>query len=133
MKWEQTYETGIKQIDNEHKIIVQLINNLELSLQKGNEEKTAVLVLKNLADYVKIHFKNEERVMKKIGFLELSRHKRLHKDLVKQVANIIKDFKMGKPWTARELLGFLQHWLVYHIVEEDKKIGKFLNSILNST
>ncbi len=126
MKWERIYEVGIRQIDSEHKMIVQFINDLELSLNKGNSERATLLVLKNLTDYVKIHFKNEEKIMKELGFLELSRHKRLHKSLVKQVSNILKDYKNGNPWSAKELIGFLQHWLVYHILEEDKKIGSLL-------
>ncbi len=129
MEWKSIYETGIKKVDSEHQMLVELINKLEKAMSNGDSNKVIGNVLKDLVDYVKIHFKSEEEVMKKIGFPDLKRHQNLHKDLVNDVARILIDFKNGKTWTAEELSGFLHMWLLDHILEEDRKIGVFLGVI----
>ena len=129
MHWSKSYETGIKKIDEEHQMLIQLINELEDAMTSGKSKQTMGQVLKNLVEYVKCHFKDEEKVMEKIGYDELERHKVLHKDLVNQVAGILIDLKNGKVWTPQELIGFLQNWVLCHILEEDLKIGRFLGVI----
>ncbi len=129
MKWQNRFATGIKKVDDEHKILIDMIDRLEKAISTGNDCEAARKVLYGLVDYVKIHFKNEEEVMKKIGFPDLNRHKIRHKHLVNEVASILMDLKCGKTWTVHELVGFLQHWLVDHIIEEDVKIGMHLGII----
>ena len=129
MEWKSIYEVGITKVDSEHQILVELINRLENAMANGNSNEVIGNVIKDLVDYVKIHFKSEEEVMKKIGFPELERHKELHKGLVNDVARILVDLKNGKTWTTQELMGFLHSWLANHILEEDRKIGRFLGNI----
>jgi len=129
MKWQNSFSTGIKKIDEEHKILVQLLNKLESSIASEDEERVIALVLRDLVDYVKFHFKSEEEVMKKINFPDLHRHKKLHKNLVHEVATILVDLKNGRDWSGQELIAFLQHWLMEHIIGEDLKIGQYLGVI----
>jgi len=129
MKWEKIYMTGIKKVDDEHKILVNMLNKLEACITAPNSEEVLAMVLRNLVDYVKFHFKSEEEVMERIGFPELQRHKVLHKDLVNEVAAILLDLKKDRLWTVPELTAFLQHWLVDHILGEDLKIGRYLGCI----
>ncbi len=129
MKWQSSFSTGIKKIDEEHKILVEMLNKLESSMYSDKKDKVLALVLRNLVDYVKFHFKSEEEVMEKIGFPELQRHRKLHKNLVHEVATILLDLKHGRAWSVPELVGFLQHWLMDHILGEDLKIGQYLGVI----
>ncbi len=129
MRWKKSFETGISPIDAEHKTLVTLIQKLEDSTNRGFVSKTTGIVLKELVEYVKFHFRNEEEVMSRIGFPELARHKILHKDLVNDVASILIDLKNGKQRTTPELIGFLNYWLRDHILQEDKKIGQFLGFV----
>ncbi len=129
MIWKRCFETGIRPIDDEHRVLVTLIQKLEGSMYDGSVTKTTGMVLKELVDYVKFHFKNEEEVMSRVGFPELARHKILHKDLVNDIASILIDMKHGKPCTASELIGFLNYWLRDHILKEDMKIAQFLRLV----
>ncbi len=129
MQWKKCFETGISKIDEEHKMLVNLVQKLEGTMYEGNSNADTGLVLKELVKYVKIHFHDEEEVMKRAGYPELERHKILHKDLVHDVASILINFKNGKEWTTCELVGFLNYWLRNHILEEDVKIGQFLGLV----
>ncbi len=129
MKWKKVYETGIKKVDDDHKVLVQLTDELEAAMEPGASREAMGATLKALVEYVKFHFNNEEEVMKRVGFPDLQRHRQLHKDLVNDVAGILIDLKNGKEWTKSELIGFLTRWLEDHILGEDQKIGQFLGSI----
>ncbi len=129
MKWQRAFMTGITKVDEEHKILVDLLSKLETAAAGAQSEEVLAMVLRNLVEYVKFHFKSEEDVMRKIGFPDLQRHKMLHKDLVNEVAAILLDLKKDRLWTVPELAAFLQHWLVDHILGEDLKIGRYLGCI----
>jgi len=63
LKWKKAFETGIKSVDNEHKTLVRLIDKLEASMQPGGSREAMGVVLRELVEYVKFHFSNEEEVM----------------------------------------------------------------------
>ncbi len=127
MLWKDDYETGIATIDRQHKTLVGMTTILE-EATKAYEEMTHETgeILKDLVDYVKVHFRDEEEVMKKISFPEYSRHVELHKELVNEVRDILLVLKNGGRINNAELLVFLQKWLLEHIITEDKKIGQYL-------
>ncbi len=127
MLWKDDYETGIATIDRQHKTLVGMTTILE-EATKAYEEMTQETgeILKDLVDYVKVHFRDEEEVMKKISFPEYSRHVELHKELVNEVRDILLVLKNGGRINNAELLVFLQKWLLEHIIIEDKKIGQYL-------
>ncbi len=129
MEWKNSFSTGIKKVDDEHKILVNMIDRLEQAMNKGESEEVMGYVLKNLVDYAKFHFKSEEKIMANIGFPGLNRHRVLHKDLVNEIAGILIDLKKDRMWTIPELVGFLHHWLVDHIIGEDREIGRYLGVI----
>ena len=125
MNWSKDYEIGIKIVDQQHEKLLNMINKLEGSMGKENVLKVMGDILRGLVDYVKFHFQDEEKVMKRIAYPELERHKKLHEELVRQVTEILIKIKKGEVITAHELMGFLQRWLLDHIMAEDKKIGEF--------
>ncbi len=125
MDWSKDYEIGIKVVDQQHEKLLNMINKLEGSIGKENVLKVMGDILRDLVDYVKFHFQDEEKVMKRISYPDLERHKKLHEELVDQVTEILIKIKKGEVITASELMGFLQRWLLDHIMAEDKKIGEF--------
>ncbi len=129
MEWKDSFSTGIKKVDDEHKVLVGMIDRLEKAMERGEAEEVLGPVLRNLVEYVRFHFRNEEEVMARINFPDLRRHKVLHRDLVNEVARILNDLKRDRLWTIPELVGFLQHWLADHILGEDVKIGQYLGVI----
>ncbi len=129
MEWKESFSTGIKKIDDEHRELVRMIDRLEKAMERGEAEDILGPVLKNLVEYVRFHFRNEEEVMVKTGFPDLKRHRVLHRNLVNEVASILNDLKKDRLWTVPELVGFLQHWLVDHILGEDVRIGQHLGVV----
>ncbi len=126
IKWQQAFETGISQVDEQHKKLVEMINRLDASLHHGvgNVTEQVGKVLISLVDYTKYHFDTEEKIMKEIGFEFYQQHFTMHEELRHQIVSILKRLKEGETVGVYEMLSFLSEWLVSHILEEDRKIGK---------
>lgn len=126
MIWKVDYETGIKLIDEQHKKLVEMLMELSSTDEPINE--VTGRVIKEMVEYVKVHFRDEEEIMKRIRYPEYHGHKKLHQDLVHEIAEILVALKNGKEITNLELKSFLERWLIDHILMEDRRIGLFLGS-----
>ena len=113
-------------MDRQHKKLAKTIRKLQKSLVDGRFTTEAGETLKFIVEYTKEHFSDEEALMAEINYDEIEPHKKLHQKLVAQVVDILLDLKKGKNIDAYELIDFLTDWLMNHIVQEDKKIGKFI-------
>ena len=128
MNWQNNYNIGIASIDEQHQKLCCLITELEKSKVCQEYYHAMSKVIKDLVDYARVHFKDEEKVMSRIGYTYLDHHKILHKQLINQIVTILNDIKCGKTIECNDLYFFLKTWLVDHILIEDKKIADFLFS-----
>lgn len=124
--WDNSFETGIASVDEQHKRLVGMINRMGTSLIEGNASGDVINgIFDELVDYAKYHFADEERLMKEAGlapgYQEL--HHQQHQQFVEQVASMWKGrAELGNP--TDELHGFLASWLTFHIMEEDHSMAR---------
>jgi len=125
IRWQKIFDTGIPEVDQQHKKLVAMINQLEDSNAAGHDavDHKIGLVLRKLVDYTQYHFSEEEKIMDKIKYVDRGKHTDKHKKLVHQVATILKKLKASGTVDVYELMSFLRDWLLDHIVLEDIKIG----------
>ena len=128
MKWQKDYNIGITVVDEQHEKLCSMLTNLETSIKSDGTCQIMGDILKELVQYTKYHFEEEEKIMQRISYPDFEKHKKLHKDLVNKIVIILVDLKKGKEISAFELKTFLQKWLIDHILGEDKKIGEYFNS-----
>ena len=128
MKWQKDYNIGITVVDEQHEKLCSMLTDLETSIKSDDVYQAMGDILKELVQYTKYHFEEEEKVMQRISYPDFEEHKKLHKDLVNEIVTILVDLKNGKEISAFELKEFLQKWLMDHILVEDKKIGEYFNS-----
>lgn len=128
MQWKSVFSVGVKEIDNEHRNLVNMITKLQNSLDEGAVTNETGEVLKELVNYTQTHFTSEESFMEKIKFPELDKHRKLHQELSGEVIEILKKLKKGETLTNFDLIDFLKEWLQNHIIDEDKKIGKYYSA-----
>ena len=128
MKWQKDYNIGITVVDEQHEKLCSMLTNLETSIKSDDVYQAMGDILKELVQYTKYHFEEEEKVMQRISYPDFEKHKKLHKNLVNEIVTILVDLKNGKEISASELKTFLQKWLMDHILVEDKKIGEYFNS-----
>jgi len=115
--WQHSLDTGIEEIDNQHKRIVEMINDLYDAQQKG-DTKEIRNVLVDLVDYTQSHFSFEETLMEDAGYRFSRAHKRVHELFIRRVEQYRIRFDAGEN-IIQELRDTLSRWLFSHIRSED--------------
>lgn len=127
ISWDDKFFTGIRLIDDQHKTLVQLINNLHDAMMIGKGKQAVSKVIQELVDYTVSHFSTEEKFMIKYSYPWMLPHRSEHKKFVDKVSEFQKGYNEGKMSLSIEIMNFLKDWLVNHIQSTDKKLGPFLN------
>lgn len=125
--WNTNYSVNVKQFDDQHMKLVDLVNKLHDAMKVGKGSEVIGDVLKSLVAYTQNHFADEERLMKQHGYPDYENHKKEHNQLVMQVQDVNRKVQQGSPALTQSVMLFLRDWLVKHIQGEDKKYGPFLN------
>ncbi|MFA5017588.1 MAG: bacteriohemerythrin, partial [Methylobacter sp.] len=125
--WHDKLVTGIGKIDQQHQILVNLLNEANIKLTPNNNAKFLEEITRNLLSYALYHFETEEGLMQKYGYIEDSdAHIRQHRSFSAKVVAVRNDIKTGIPISREDLLSFLNSWLINHILNTDKQFAAFL-------
>ncbi len=125
--WSPELSVGIGFIDDQHKILVKLMNDLASHTEADmeNERLYSKSVIKELLDYVKVHFITEEELMLQTDFQGYDEHKSEHENFVLKVVDLVKDFNNNKSLAMETLTAFLKKWILHHIAGTDKKYSGY--------
>ena len=125
--WDDAYSVGFKPIDDQHKELVKMINELFEECKQGGAaaRKAFLLTAKKAADYARVHFSDEEKYMAQVNFPKLAEQKKQHNDFLDKVFASIQDFNSGNA-VPIDLAQFLKNWLLTHIAESDKQYAPYL-------
>ncbi|MHC1699534.1 MAG: bacteriohemerythrin [Humidesulfovibrio sp.] len=128
MQWSDDLSVGIRLIDEQHKVLLGLINELHAAMRSRKSDSVLVGVVRRLKEYTVKHFGQEEEYFERYGYPETAQHKEAHRRLVQQVLDFEAGLKSGKAKVTMEIMRFLKDWLINHIQGTDKKYTAFLNS-----
>ncbi len=126
MRWDSSLQLGIGQIDDQHKQLVTMINDLHRAMKQRQTMAVMSGILERLVSYTVYHFGNEEKLFQKHGYPEYDQHKKIHETLVGKVVEFKGKIDRGDSTISMELMDFLKDWLVSHIKGTDKKYVPFL-------
>jgi hemerythrin len=121
VNWSTDYSVGVNSIDKQHQILFDMLNNLHDAMKTGKGSKLAPTILKNLVQYTREHFANEEKLMSQAAYADFAGHKAEHDKLTGEVLQIVQDSEAGKLVLSMKLQDFLRNWLQAHILGSDKK------------
>lgn len=128
--WQDSYSVGVPQIDEDHKLLISLINQLDDSIRGGQGRDVVGSVLNVLQEYTRGHFGREELLMEKAGYPDLAPHRREHRKLADQVRDIVARYHAGTDGHVdSDVLTFLKTWLTGHILGVDMKYAPYLEGI----
>ncbi len=127
IKFTEDYLTGIPEIDKEHKQLFVLLEQADEQVRNGADIRTTGMQLLNgLKDYAATHFAHEEAYMESIDDPELPRQRVAHKAFIDRLEHT--NFVGMPDDTMRDavidLLNYMSHWLMHHILGSDTLIGK---------
>lgn len=129
IKWHDSMDTGIKLIDDDHKTLIKLINQLQNATQYKVEDKSIDAIMDKLIDYTKYHFDREEFLMRNNNYPDYENHKKLHENMIAKMAECMEKYKNDPNHTIDDALKFLTDWLVKHIKGNDREYIPYLKNM----
>ena len=127
LHWDDALRIGVVLIDNEHRLICAMINDLHKVAEAGQGIQKQVLErsLTDLLDAIRCHFVSEEQLLSEVGYPDYPAHQQLHRDL----ETALQQFQAkGEMVVNAELIDFLRHWFIEHLQSEDLKYATFLKN-----
>ena len=126
-QWTTELSVGVKASDDDHKRLIELINQLCEGMNRGQGKEIIGKILDELESYTRYHFAREEEFFERTGYPAVD-HKREHRELVEQVVTLQSRYRTGETALAIETLDILKQWLTVHIQGTDAKYTSHLNA-----
>ncbi|MDO8890895.1 MAG: bacteriohemerythrin [Sulfurimicrobium sp.] len=128
--WSDTMNTGIMEIDDQHKMLVGILNRLFHAVVQRENNEITIEILDTLVDYTKTHFGLEEKLLQDAGYnpTEFAAHQQEHRAFIEKISNAANKHLVEGKSVSFEIINFLKHWLQEHILITDKKYAEALKS-----
>jgi hemerythrin len=131
IEWSHRYSMGIPKIDEQHKELVRLTNELYASCLGDDDEmrERFKCTLSALVHYVSEHFGAEERLLQRVNYPQYAEHKKEHESFVRKILEEVKSFHEGKSFVPNNFVRFLKDWTLSHIAVSDKHYSDYIFSL----
>ncbi|MBN1501224.1 MAG: hemerythrin family protein [Spirochaetes bacterium] len=127
-KWKVEYETGIPEIDSQHKQLFTHIETLSLAIYSNSAKKELVTLINFLRNYISWHFSTEESLMMQAHYPDIHKHTEIHRSFEKFFQKIESELsqKGADKYLAIEVENKMHDWWVNHILQIDMKYVPFM-------
>ena len=123
--WNERFCVGYKEIDDQHKKLLELLRSAVDSVNSLESSEKTEVILKELDEYIRIHFQFEEAIMRKVDFPALGEHIMEHRNLAGRTSSLINDFILKKADHVT-LVEFLREWWISHILVKDISYSEYI-------
>ena len=123
--WTQDLSVGVSEIDDDHKMMFQLFNEVYLLSKKEPDRAHLCRLAAELVDYTESHFKREEVIMSASAYPNCEKHFAIHQQLIKQIKQQFTLFETGQK-SSDDFVVFLKDWLIDHIKNTDLHILPYI-------
>ena len=127
IEWRPEYETGVAEVDHEHRVLVDLINALHGELAANSSKAVVRSFLGEVFAKISAHFALEETVMRKHRYDEYAAHKADHEKLLDDIRDIMDAHEAGAFINYEDALGrAVRDWFVDHFKSKDARLHRML-------
>lgn len=131
MKWRREFETGIAEIDLQHRTLVKMFNRMNTELRDDSGRAVWENIIHELLGYALYHFWTEEDLAAQYGYdqeknADASAHFDEHRSFAESINDIRSRFRAGERVAKSELIDYFRDWLANHIVDSDQWLVAFV-------
>ena len=128
VEWTPDLDTGIPDIDEQHKQMVHHINDFYEAANAKDKDRMSI-VLFDLINSTLAHFQYEEALMEQAKYPLLEPHRRVHKNFIDKLMNLHEKLQTMETTDdiAVLLIDSLDGWLFRHIRINDKGYTNSVN------
>ncbi len=129
LEWKDEYNTGVSEIDLQHKTLFGLLRDLNDSHQKTDSQKQAKECVKYLDDYIKMHFSFEEGCMHASKCPAALQNKSQHQAFIKEYSALRDDLEKNNfpQEGAQQLSMMIAKWFIKHILSIDIQLNSCMH------
>lgn len=124
IEWTKDFDTGISDIDSDHRLIISYIN--ELGTKGSDRGLLTKEFINKLVDYTSMHFAREEAILIKCGYPDLKAHLEEHQWFKEEVYRMCQDIVQLDGILNESVHQILGRWWVHHILESDHAYVPYL-------
>jgi len=124
--WSENLSLKIKLIDEQHKKLIDLINDFYDGINKSSSKEKIFEMINAMKNYAGFHFSTEENLLQRYNFPDYQNHRNTHDKFIVSVNNFEERFKSGKLLLSLEITNFIKEWITNHIMKTDKQYADFL-------
>jgi len=128
LEWQPAFNLDIKIIDEQHQMLVKLINELYIAYSLGQDRQILEKLLNKLGVYAAMHFAREENYFEIHAYPETEEHLQEHDDFEDTIYQFEDEFNSGKQDLSTNILNYLSDWLEKHINGSDREYAPFLKA-----
>jgi hemerythrin len=111
---------GVKLLDNDHKRLVLLINQLHDGLVSGRAKPEIESIFEELVIFARVHHAQEEQLLSETGYPSLEAHRHEHDQMTGKLIELQMRFANTTQLAIElEILQGLREWLFRHIKGSD--------------
>ncbi len=119
LNWNAKLSVGVESIDNQHKILVDTLNELHRAVMQGETRNSTAPLLRSLLAYTRDHHTAEEQMMANVNYPELKQHRLLHRELAQMLQGFLASIDRGEAAINVDSLYALRDGLTNHIQRVD--------------
>ncbi|MBP2314274.1 bacteriohemerythrin [Azospirillum soli] len=127
LQWTPEMSTGKAAVDEQHRKLIEVINRLLARSTGPDGRNEAFSALKDLDEYVREHFAQEERHMLAVRFPGYAAHKAEHDEMRATVATLRASIRSAEN-VFGATVAILPRWLERHLMGADREFAAFLSS-----
>ncbi|WP_297809607.1 hemerythrin family protein [uncultured Helicobacter sp.] len=122
--WSKEISVHNEKIDEQHKKLFEIAGRAYMMTEKKSSKEEVIGVLRELLEYTKEHFKDEEAYMQSISFPRLEMHRGRHQEIIRDMISAVTQVQNLNN-LKDEIAKIAKNWLLEHIIKEDMQIEKF--------
>jgi hemerythrin len=124
IKWKDEYSVGIKEIDDQHRYFLGLLNDLFNAVSENKSRQELQGLFQKLSDYAEKHFATEEKYFDEFNYEGATEHKLKHQEMRDEIKKI-KNQEVGNEIDFYgNIVYFLLSWLEDHLEKMDQEYEK---------
>jgi hemerythrin len=119
MRWSKDYESGLPDIDAQHRQMFELIKQIGTIDVNDDRSRIRELIVE-LERVTREHFTYEEQLMVDCDYPDLEKHAADHASLMLELVS----YKENTVFGASKLALVLSNWLLSHVVMQDRPLAQ---------
>jgi len=123
--WNDGFRLGIRKIDEEHAIFLNILNALEDAVAHGRGNQEVGKTIDDLMLYAYNHFAGEEKLLRDYEYPDYEHHRKIHETATDKILELANTYQVNSG-NAKQLVLVLTEWLIKHIQGTDKKCAQYL-------